>query len=173
MNQINEQINSISPEQMELIVQFGKRSNSINNIECKPLIEFSYKTVKVKLPDLLKENKFIEIANLLFKNKIEIENANELLYFILWAIDSLKTINENELKFLSSPPDTDLILADIESLNIFGELNVIDTIAGSDALKWNKVWKLKYSTVFDKLLKNKYEGIVQKNYKKIIENKTK
>lgn len=169
----NDQIKSIPNDKMELIIKFGVRSNSINNIECKPLIDFSYKIVKVEVPELLKENKYIEIARLLFKKKLKNIDANELLYFILWVRDSLQTIYENELKYLSSPPDADLILADIESLNIFGELNVIDTIAGGDALKWDKVWNLKYSTIFDKLLKNKYEGMVQKNYKKIIENKSK
>jgi hypothetical protein len=169
----NEQINAINPDTMKLIIEFGVRSNSINNIQCKPLINFSYKIVKVQLPELLKENKYIEIAKLLFKNKLKNIDANELLYFILWVRDNLQIIYENELKYLSSPPDTDLFMADIESLNVFGELNVIDAIAGGDALKWELVWTLKYSTIFDKLLKNKYEGIVQKNYKKIIENKSK
>jgi hypothetical protein len=164
---------AITEEQMEFIIKFGKRSDTINNIKCKPLIDFSYKTVKVKIPNLLKENKFNEIVKLLFKKKIKNIDANELIYFILWVRDELQTIYDNELKFLSSHPDTDLILAGIESLNIFGEENVIDTIAGGDALKWEQAWNLRYSTVFDKLLKNKYEDAINKNYKKIIENKSK
>ena len=74
----NEQIKSIPNDKMELIIKFGVRSNSINNIECKPLIDFSYKIVKVEVPELLKENKYIEIARLLFKKKLKKKLLNHL-----------------------------------------------------------------------------------------------
>jgi len=65
----------------------------------------------------------------------------------------------------------DLVKAGVSELDQFGELNVIDNLAGGDILKWKKVEKLPYYMVFDKLHKNAVETKIQRNYNKILISK--
>lgn len=171
IDKINKSIANIPQEQLQLILKHGKRSNTINKIECKPLIQFSFQIVKFDVSDLLKNQKYVELAKLLFDDKIGVLNANNLLNFVLWVLDEIENINKIESNNLQSNPDTDLVVAGINNLDVFGYLNVVDTLAGGDILKWEQILELPYNNVLDKLIKNNIENKIQKNYQKIISKK--
>lgn len=167
----NKSIANIPQDKLRLILKHGKRSNILNDIECKPLIQFSFQIVKFDVPELLKNQKYVELAKLLFDGKIGILNANKLLNFVLWVLDEIENINKIESNNLQSNPDTDLVVAGINNLDVFGYLNVVDTLAGGDILKWENILKLPYNNVLDKMIKNNIENKIQKNYQKIISKK--
>jgi hypothetical protein len=169
----NAEINSIPKTELEFIFKYGKQTNSINGIFAKSIFELSYKNVKQDIPEFLKEGKYLEVANLFFDKPFEKLKANELLSFILFVLNQYEIINNNEKIKLDSPPDFDLQIAGIDELNVFGEINIIDNLAGGDITKWNDCWNLSYGDVFVKLCKSNIEKRIQKNYQKIIENKNK
>lgn len=53
----------------------------------------------------------------------------------------------------------------------FGIMNTVDSLAGGDILKYEKVLRMDYNTVFAKMFRNKLEGLYQENYRKILEKK--
>lgn len=167
---------NISKNEFELIVKFGKRSNNLFGVDVASIIYFPYRFTKIDLPELLQEGNIEEIINIICKEK-EIEKKEitqqETISFVLWLKDEIEAIQQLESRYLQSQPDPDMIAAGVNDLNEFGELNVIDSLAGGDILKWDEVGKLPYHKVFDKLRKNIIEKKVNANYQRIITTKNK
>lgn len=153
----------------ELLLKYGQRKNSIDGIECKPLKEFSFKTVKQTIPNLLKEGNFKAIAKKLLKK--EVKEDNNLINFVLWVKDELKGIEEME-KALSTTPEIELVQAGIDKLNQFGIVGTLQSLS-DNILDWKKIMKLPYIDVYYKLLINKVTSDIQKNYHKIMMEKSK
>lgn len=156
------------------VKKYGKRTNTLFGVELEPLIYFPYGFVKIDLPSLLNENNIDEIINLICNIKnISVKKITdkEKISLTLWLIDELEAISDLEQNYLSSQPEPELIASGIDELNIFGELNVIDSLAGGDILKWERVKQLPYHSVFDKLRKDNIERKINKNYNKIISKK--
>lgn len=61
-----------------------------------------------------------------------------------------------------------MIAAGINELNILGDVNLIDALAGGDVLKWEAILDLPYGTIFDKQLR---DNILAKIDKKLAENR--
>lgn len=61
---------------------------------------------------------------------------------------------KRDKQYLDRKPDADLTLAGINSLDKFGEMKIIDSLAGGDSLKYNEVLALEYDVVFKKLWYN-------------------
>jgi hypothetical protein len=154
----------------DFILKYAVRSNTLNGKQCKDLKLFSFKTVKIDLPELLIKGDFIGIAKKLLK--VNECNDNELINFVLWVKDELALINKIENANLSSPPDPDLIASGINKLN---ELGIVATLNGisEDITKWNKIIKMPYIDVYYKMLLNKRISDIQKNYHKIQTEKAK
>ena len=168
---IDQSIINIPEEQLQLILKHGLRSNIINGIACKPLIQFSFQIVKFDVPNLLKEQKYVDLAKLLFDGKIGILNANNLLNFVLWVLDEVEYINKIESINLQTTPDADLINAGINQLDMFGYLNVVDMLTDGDMTKDEEILAKPYNNVLDKMIMNHMKGKVNKNYQKIISKK--
>lgn len=169
--ELNQLILQIPAEEMEFILKHGERINGINEIKSKPLLQFSFEIVKYELPELLKNNDFVGVSKLLLGDNIRNVNINNLLNFVLWVLAEIDDINNLESTYLNSEPDIDLLMAGIKDLDVFGYINVVDTLAQGDILKWDEILKLPYQRVFDKMLKNNIENRIQRNYQKIISKK--
>lgn len=139
----------------------------------KPFINLKYKDV-IGLKQLAmgkaQDNELIErvaILNGFDYSLKKLTNSTLKSYF--------RTINEIESNFkkiasyekmLQTSSDAKLINAGIDSLSQFGDLNVIDALAGGDILKWKEVLDLEWWDVFNKLLKNKTEDKIRRNLEK-------
>jgi len=169
----NKALSGLTQEDFNVIIQNGKRSNVIAGYEFEGLIYLSYTFVKNILPDLLTSLRFDRLAFLALKDKginvFEYEinkcSAKEILYFTCWISDELKAVNQMEKDYLTSFPDSKMQLAGIDKLNKFGEMNIIDSLAGGDILKHEAIRKLPYHVIFDKQLKSLTEGAIQKSLK--------
>jgi len=154
----------------DFILKYGVRSNTLNGKKCNDLKLFTFKTIKIVLPELLSKGDFKGIAKKLLK--VNECNDNELMSFILWVKDELALINKIENVNLSSPPDPDLIASGIHTLN---ELGIVATLNGvsEDITKWKKILNMPYIDVYYKMLLNKRIADIQKNYHKIQTEKAK
>ena len=158
----------------QFVKKYGKRTNTLFGVELEPLIYFSYGFVKIDLPSLLNENNIDEIIKIICDIKdISVKKITdkEKISLTLWLIDELEAIGSLEQNYLSSNPEPELIASGIDELNVFGELNIIDSLAGGDILKWEQVKQLPYHSIFDKLRKDNIERKINKNYNKIISKK--
>ena len=164
----------VENELYQFVKKYGKRTNTLFGVELEPLIYFSYGFVKIDLPSLLNENNIDEIINIICDIKdISVKKITdkEKISLTLWLIDELEAIGSLEQNYLSSQPEPELIASGIDELNVFGELNIIDSLAGGDILKWEQVKQLPYHSIFDKLRKDNIERKINKNYNKIISKK--
>jgi len=155
----------------DFILKYGKRSNELQGKTAKPLEQYSFKMVKITIPQLLQESKFKEIAEKLLKIK-NVEDNQNLINFVLWVGDEIEAINKRESELLSTPPDAEMIQAGIHKLNTFGIIGTLESLS-SNILDWDKLLKLTYYDVFIKLLLNKTTNDIQRNYQKIMMEKSK
>ena len=177
----NQDINTLTEIQFKIILESGERKSTLCGVELESLIYLSYGLVKIEIPDLLKEGKFLEVFQNILKEKgksltlgeIDDENHNDLLSVLIWIKDEMEAIGNLEKEYLSSPPDADLINAGIRELDELGEFNTIDTLAGGDILKHEQIKALPYHYVFDKLRKQTLENKIAKNLAKIQQQKMK
>ena len=158
---------------LQFILQYAKVNNIINKMQCRNLIEYSFDIVKLQIPELLEQSKYLEIAELLFDKKFRIIKIQELISFILWVRDEILHINKIEKAKLHNNTEPELIQAGIKQLDVFGNINIIDSLANGDVLKWDLILQLPYYRVLDKLAKSNVENQIQKNYQKIMEQKSK
>jgi len=160
---LNSQLDKLSEAELQLLLKTARRSNRLFGQTAKDLIFYSYEFVKIKLPELLQNNELAQVVNLFFDDFSQAKTS-ELFSFIVWIIDQLEAIYKLEADYLQQTPDKDLINAGLSELDQFGELNVIDNLAGGDILKWEQIKKLPYHMVFDKLHKNVVEAKIQKKF---------
>lgn len=147
--------------QLDDILKYGKRSDVYKGVKYD-FIKLPYWMVKVEIADALQQGDIFGAVEVVVGE--EVEQTKESAAFALWIFDSYKQILEMEEVALTSKPDQKLIDAGIERLNIFGELNVINTLAKGDILKYEEVKKLSYEDVFNKLLMDKIESEINKDY---------
>lgn len=83
----------------------------------------------------------------------------------------LSKINELEAVKLRHVPTSEQRRAGIEKFDQFGIMNVVDSLAGGDILKYEQVLKIDYNTVFMKMLRSKVESDFQRRYSKIMNGK--
>jgi len=77
-------------------------------------------------------------------------------------------ILETEATQLKKKPTQEQLRAGIDMFNEFGVMNIVDTLAGGDVLKYEDILNLEYNVVFLKLRKSLVESIYQENYKQIL-----
>lgn len=147
--------------QLDSIIKYGKRSDTYKGVKYD-FIRLPYWLVKVELASALQEGNLFKAVEIVVGE--EVEQTKESASFALWLFDSFRQILEMEEKALSSKPNQKLIDAGIERMNIFGELNIINTLANGDLLKYEKVKQIPYEDVFNKLLMDKIESEINKEY---------
>ena len=171
---LNDQIQSISQDEFNILKKFVKRSNTVQGITSKDLIYFSYGFVKIDLPNLLEEANFEDIFTALLPGvKTKSLNIQKALPFIFWVYDSLKNVIAIEKEYLSSTPKIDLMSAGIERLNELGELNTLDAVASRFNYKMEEVKAKPYHEVFDLQRKMKLEADIQEDLARIQKDKQK
>lgn len=154
----------------EFIKKYSKPSNELCKVIAEDLTLLSYADVKETIPNMFKEQLFEEaIFTVLrcFNKKITLRRVkkqpnNRKLLFIFWIREQYDKINAVEENYLYNPPDSKLLQAGIKELDVLGNVNTIDNLAGGDVLKWNDIRKLPYNEVFNKLLKNTIESRINK-----------
>ncbi len=169
-------LQNISKQEFDLLVKFSKRSNVLFGVEVPQLIYMPYRFVKIDLPELLSTSNISELLETICKIhniKIKQSETPEIISFILWLKDEFEKIQQLEQAHLSNQPDPDMIAAGVQELNELGEINIIDSLAGGDILKWEQIEQLPYHKVFDKLKKDMVENKINKAYHKIISSKKK
>jgi len=153
----------LSGLELEFLIKNARR------LRFDSLINMPYWLVKVEIPELLGSGDVLGLIESLARciscevdqRAVEGLGIGEVLGFVLWVRDELEQISHLEAMHLQTPTDTKLVKAGIKRLEVLGEINVIDSLAGGDILKWACVKALPYSEVFDKLLKMKIEYEVQ------------
>lgn len=155
----------------DFILKYGTRSNVYDGKTCKPINQFSFKMVKITLPELLKNGQYSKIVKKLLKIKVDKE-SQELLNFILWVKDQLEEIAKQEENTLNSIPEPEMIQAGIHKLNQFGVIGTLQSLS-NNVLDWKKILTLSYLDVYYKLLINKISNEIQKDYHNIMAEKAK
>jgi len=173
-------------EDVELVQKYSERVNSLCGILLMDLTEMQYRILKHEVPQLIGSGLYEEaITEVLWSErsrklrrfkawrrtrlakKVKKQDNYKKLKFLFWIQDQYKLINELEQRYLSSPPDGKLIQAGIQDLDVLGDKNILDQLAGGDVLKWEQIEQLPYGRVFDKQLKNVIEARISKKLNKI------
>lgn len=163
-------LSSIPAEQYQFIKKYSKRTGSLCGVTLEDITDLPYDVLKHQVPDLFNKGELENAIHLVLKhyNKnitftkvLKADNAKKLM-FLLWLRDQYQTINEVENKYLYNPPDSKILQAGIQQLDVLGDINTIDNLAQGDILKWHKIRRMKYSDVFNKMLKNTIENRINK-----------
>ena len=160
------------------MLKFWKDSNKIGEYESKPFIELPYGIVKKDLPAYQKRELISESVELIMQIqfpefKIQNENANDVISFILWIKEQQEFLNEIEKINLHTEPEPEMLASGLQRLNDFGELVTIDALAKGNVLKYAEIQALPYFKVYEKLKLDKVNREIEKNYQKILEEKNK
>lgn len=145
----------------EFLKKYSDRVQILNGKKINDITSLPYDMVKHEIPALLSDGKFQEVLDLIAGEKV-VGDKYDKLKFLFFLLDQYKVIQELEQQYLSSPPDPKLIAAGIQELDILGDINIIDALAGGDVLKWSEIRLLPYSTIFDKQLKMTIENRITK-----------
>lgn len=162
-----------------IIKKLAKPRAELCGVKLEDLTDLPYITLKNTIPDLFDSQKFEEAFYLILKNykknitfkRVKRAKNNEKFLFMLWVKEQYKKINDLEGQYLVSHPDVKLIQAGIRELDVLGDVNTIDSLAGGDILKWEAVRQMPYSEVFNKLLKNTIEARINKRLVEINKQK--
>lgn len=178
---LNNELLKIGQTGFDFILANGKRSSVLLGFDFHSLIHNSFKFVKLDLPDLIKNCNFEELAMRALKDRgvnvfhyeVDRMTVNEFMQFLCWIRDELSEIAKLEVTYLNSEPDMDLMMAGVDKLRQFGDMNVIDNLANGDVLKHEALWKLSYATIFDKQYKAIIENKIQESLRNIKKEKDK
>jgi len=155
---LNNQLSLINQDDFKFLVKNGKRSSKLFNFDFESVIYFKWGFLKETLPELFAKQDFETLFFLMLKdrgqhyflNDIQKININKAMSLILWLIDELKSLQELESTYLSSPPDIKDLQAGIHKLDQFGIKNTLDNLAQGKLWKYNKIRNTPYNHVFDK-----------------------
>lgn len=161
------------------IKKFAKPRNNLCGVELEDITDLPYLVLKTNVPDLFDSQKFEEAFYIILKNykknitfkRVKRARNNDKFLFMLWVKEQYTRINDLEERMLVSPPDVKLLQAGIRELDVLGDYNTIDSLAGGDILKWEAIRQMKYSEVFNKLLKNTIESRINKRLVEINKQK--
>ncbi len=141
-----------------------KDLNKLTDTEVKEVVVMS---------KLTKEDATLKpFTSLKFGEVLELKGFARSFFGVVNFIENqFKYLGELEQK-LDTETENDLIVAGIDDLNKFGDLNTIDALAGGDILKWQQVLELTYEDVYNKLLKTKTEEDIKKRLEAIYKSKS-
>lgn len=162
---------------LELILKYGKASNTLGQWKSKPFIELPFGLVKIEVPNLLSNGKIQEaiekILSIQYSDFKLNHSQKEIIAFTLWIREQLDFIHQIETTYLHSEPEPELLASGVHRLDEFGALATIDHLAGGDLLKHKKIKVLPYFEVYQKLKLDKIQTEIKKQYEKIITEKAK
>ena len=176
--QLEYEFNSLTENQLQMLLKYGKASDAIGGFKSKAFIELPYGIIKKDVPALLKDDKVVEAIQLIMEcqhDKFDFGNSsgNDVFGFLLWILSQYEFIKQIESMNLNSDPEPEMLAAGISRLNEFGELSVIDNLANGNILEYDRIEALPYFKVYQKLKLDKVIREINKKYQKIIEEKAK
>lgn len=174
----NFNINESSPNDLNLMLKYGKPSNIIGKYQSKPFIELPYGIVRKDLQAYQKQELLGETIELIMQCqfddfKIAKASANEVIGFILWIKSQQEFIKNIEEQNLQSEPEPEMLAAGIHRLNEFGIATTVEKIAKDWNMKPEEVEKVPYFKIYEKMKLDKIQGEINTAYQKIIEEKSK
>lgn len=157
-------------EHYSFIKKFAKPRNKLCGVVLDDITDLPYDVLKKEVPNLFENQQFEKAIHLVLKHykknitfmHVNLAKNRHKLLFVFWIREQYKKINELESSYLVTIPDPKLLQAGIKDLDVLGDVNTVDSLAGGDILKWEKIRKLPYSEVFNKLLKNTIEARINK-----------
>lgn len=157
-------INTLGVDYVDTVRKFVKSSNTICGITINDVTELSYQDIKHNIPNLIDTNEYEAVIFKVLqstKKKITLQKVfkakpEERLLFLFWIQEQYKLINNLEEKLLTSSPAPEQINAGIHTLNVLGDVNIIDVIAGGDITKWAEIRNMPYGRIFEK----QYRGVL-------------
>jgi len=169
---------TVSLKDFERMVKYGKSSDTIGKYKSKAFIELPFGIVKKDLPLLQKQELLQESAYLILEcqfGKVDLSgvSGNEFLQFLLWIREQQSFLSMIEKNNLSSPPEPELMAASIDRLDEFGSYVTIDSLAKGNILEHERIEKLPYFKVYEKLKLDKIQRDIEKAYYEIMKSKNK
>lgn len=163
---------------LNLMLKFGKSSNRIGKYESKPFIELPYGLIKKDLPAYQKQELIGESIELIMQNQfpdfeIKKTSGNDVIGFLLWIKEQQEFIKNIEEANLQSDPEPEMLAAGIHKLNEFGIAPMMEKIAKDWNYTPEQVEQTEYFKIYEKMKLDKVQGEINKNYQKIIEEKSK
>lgn len=142
---------------------WGKRSYD--------LIKLPWWDVKERIPESLKIGDFEGAISIITGDKkrdVPKSDVSKRLNFIIFVINSIEKIFDNERKYLSRVPDSDLVAAGIRELDKFGNEATLFSLCDGDPTRMDWIKSRPYEIVFDWIL---YKTINNDISKKLTEMK--
>lgn len=176
---LNQKIQLIQPQVFEKLIKYGARhdpSKKLKGYQTKPLLlYYSYRFVKETLPSYLTDGNIEELLKVYFDikkpSKLKVQKVVPLF---LWLYDELKKVKELEENYLSTPPDGDMLMAGVDTLNELGEYATVDMLVKDWGIyTHNEIYDMAYHEVFNKLRLMKLQGDIQRKLAKIQRDKAK
>lgn len=155
------------------IKKYSIRTGDIAGHHLDDLTHLPWQILKHEVPECFERGDLKQAIVLILNNsgknitlhEVEKLPQPEKDLFLMWVNDQYDAIGAAEKRYLTSPPDPDMLRAGIKELDILEDINLIDQLAGGDILKWNAVRNLPYSEIFSKQLKLVIEKKIEKNLK--------
>lgn len=150
---------------LRLYFKAGKRSAKLMDLEIDDIRFLKFKTI-VEIKDAMEkanERTDFEILNAVFRDKGKVYEPKpgfekQTVEFLMFIHDGIQGIaNMEQDSFVPEASDVDT-----SGLDQFKELNIIDSIAGGDVLKWEAIQEQPYWNIFLKMLKNAEERKIEK-----------
>jgi hypothetical protein len=166
---------------IKFVKDYAERSNGFGRYRIENILNLSYKLLKRDLPTLMEEGKFEEAIHRVLQEsgirctfkQVKRGNNYEKLKFLFWIHDQYDAVCKMEVERLSEPPDNRLKRAGIDTLNILGDKNLIDSLAQGKIWMYDTILNMPYSEVFDKQYKTVLEMRISKKLKEIDEQEAK
>lgn len=168
----------LTQEERNLYFKVGIQSRELGAYEIKELTKYPYWFIKVELPDLIKDFRLTEVLERLVNyNGLELDiyevDLKQQQSVICYVVGMLNKIYELEKAQLSSQQKPEVIAAGIAEFDIFGEMNVIRSLAKNGILEHDLIKQKPYSEIFEELLYNKIQRNFDEKYSEIMRNKQK
>lgn len=138
------------------------------------LIKLPWWDVKENIPEALKKSDFegaISIISGQHRHDILKVDISKRLNFIIFVINSIEKIYDDERKYLSRVPDSDLVAAGIRELDKFGNESTLFLLCDGDPTRMDYVRSSPYELIFDWILYRTINDDISKKLAKIKKNK--
>lgn len=149
--------------------------NEIGKKKVNAITKLKYSKVNKVRGYLLSDDLLSAFCELLECNQVWLlkQDYKEFLYFLKWVTKEFENISVLEAQLSKKEPeeemtDMKLQMCGVDRLEVFEEINVIDSLAGGDVLKWESIEQLPYEVVYTKLLKNKIDASIQRRYQQLV-----
>lgn len=159
-------LQGISPMHYKFIKKHSKRTGRLCGVTLTDITDLPYQVLKHDVPNLFEQNKLELAIHLVLKHyqknitftKVRKAPNNKKLLFLLWIRDQYETINQVEKKYLHNPPNAKQLQAGVQQLDVLGDINTIDNLSQGKIWMWEHIRQMKYSDIFNKMLKTTLEN---------------